>query len=84
MSDLLERVDSGLDALRQGLNSDGADLKVEALSDSNVRVSLVVTPETCEECIVSTDLMETMIKSLVGQVAPEANVDFVDPRAADN
>lgn len=80
MTDLLERVDSGLDALRAGLNSDGADLKVEALSDTDVQVSLVVTPETCQECIVPTDLMETMIKNLIGQVAPEATVNFIDPR----
>lgn len=83
MSDLKERVDTGLDTLRAGLVADGADLRVVATSETDVEVSLVITPETCEECIVSTDLMQTMITTLVGQVAPEASVSFIDPRGSE-
>ena len=83
MTDLKDRVSAGLDALRAGLTSDGADLEVEQLTESDVQVSLVLTSETCAECIVPTDVMETMVQNLVGQVAPEAQVKFIDPRAND-
>lgn len=80
MTDLQQRIDKSLDALRMGLTADGADLKVVARSESDVEVSLVITPETCQDCIVSTDLMETMVKNLVSQEAPEVNVTLIDPR----
>ena len=81
---LRERVESALEPLRTGLNADGADLQVSAerVADEVV-VSLVVTPDTCEECIVAPNLMETMVKSAVSQAVPElTNVRFYDPRNA--
>jgi hypothetical protein len=53
--------------LRQGFNADGADLCVDEASSDRVSVRLVLTDETCMDCIsptpVLTRIVETTLRS---------------------
>lgn len=83
VADLRTRVDQGLDTLRAGLASDGGDLQVTRCdADSGVEVVLALEPDACEDCLVSEELMKTMVENIVREAAPEvSDVVFVDPRA---
>lgn len=80
--DLSSRVEQGLDTLRAGLTADGADLEVTRwLPERGVEISLTLRPEACEECIVSTDMLQTMVDGVVRQAVPEIEyVQVSDPR----
>lgn len=79
-TDLKERVDSGLAPLRTGLNADGADLQITSSGLTDIEVSLILTDETCQECIVPKDVMKTIITNIVAQVSPDIDVTYIDPR----
>lgn len=80
--DLRSRVEQGLDTLRAGFADDGADLELTRwLDDRGVEISLTLRPDACEECIVSTELLQTMVDGVVRQAAPEIGyVRVCDPR----
>lgn len=81
-NDLRSRVERGLDTLRAGFADDGADLELtDWPSDRGVEISLTLRPDACDECIVSTELLQTMVDGVVRQAAPEIEyVRLRDPR----
>ena len=79
----LEAVDKVLDDLRVGFQADGADLAVEAATTAGVVVRLVVTDETCAECIVAGPMLQLMIATtLRGRFPALTKVEVIDPRGA--
>lgn len=84
MQDVRSRVEQSLESLRAGLAGDGADLSVTGWpSAGEVEISLVLQPDACADCIVSTDMLHTMIDGVVRQAAPEIDqIRVSDPRAS--
>ena len=80
--DLRSRVEQGLDTLRAGFADDGAGLELTGWpADRGVEISLTLRPDACAECIVSTELLQTMVDGVVRQAAPEIEyVRVFDPR----
>lgn len=78
------KVDEALEDLRAGLVTDGGDLKVTGGSGTTqVEVSLVLTPDACQECIVAPEMVESMVTGLVTQAVPSIEqVRYVDPRSS--
>jgi hypothetical protein len=78
-----EAVSSALDPLRQGFQADGADLLVDAASAEAVTVRLVITDETCLECISPTPLLTQIVEAAVREDFPDVGrFALVDPRSA--
>jgi hypothetical protein len=70
-----------IDPLRVGLQADGADIELVSVAETAVVVKLVVGPETCLDCILPKELLETILLSAVQEKAPGiARIDLVDPR----
>ena len=69
-------------ALRAGFQADGADLELLGVDDGLARVQLVLTSETCLECIVAKPILEQVLLSFF-QAGPIKvhTVDLLDPRA---
>jgi Fe-S cluster biogenesis protein NfuA len=70
-----------VEQLREGFQADGADLELQSLEDGVARVRLVVTDETCLECIVPGDILQTVVEASLRQAVPELRgVVLDDPR----
>ena len=81
MSAAVEDVDRALAGLREGFQADGADLEVLSVEDGVARVRLVITEETCLECIVPGHILRDVVAASVKQACPELRrVDVEDPR----
>jgi hypothetical protein len=77
VSDLTEAIGP----LRRGFNADGADLVVESATEDSTVVRLVITDETCLDCIVPHDMLEFIIAGTVTKRFPQiSNVEVIDPR----
>jgi Fe-S cluster biogenesis protein NfuA len=75
-------VDGALAGLRTGFQADGADLVAELASPERVVVRLVLTTETCEDCIVPNSILRQIINTTLRTRFPELEqVEVVDPRA---
>lgn len=75
-------VDGVLEPLRQRFQADGADLVVDGASDAEIQVRLVVTDETCLDCIMPTATLTRVEEQAVRERLPEAGrITFTDPRA---
>jgi hypothetical protein len=78
----VDAVDSVLSPLREGFQADGADLAVDEATDSLVRVRLVVTEETCHECILPGDVLTQILEATVRTSFPDIDrFEFSDPRS---
>lgn len=76
-----EKVDIALDDLRTSLRSDGADLKVEKVEKGTAYLSLILNSESCEECILPKDVLESVTVSSLQNYIPEIkSVVLNDPR----
>lgn len=81
MSDSKAELNAALDDLRMGFNADGADLEVVEAGDTAVTVRLVITEETCLECIVPKPVLVQILQSSVRKKFPNIQtVELIDPR----
>lgn len=81
MSAALGDVDRALAGLREGFQADGADLEVLSVEDGVARVRLVITEETCLECIVPGHILREVVAASVRQACPDLRrVEVEDPR----
>jgi hypothetical protein len=70
-----------LAALRSGFQTDGADLLVESVTDGHVVIRLVVSDETCLDCIVPKAMLEGVLTTRLAQQVPGfEQVELIDPR----
>ena len=77
----VETVSEALASLRAGFEADGVRLMVDTASLERVVVRLVLTPETCAECIVPTPVLERIIATALRDRFPEmGRLEIVDPR----
>ncbi len=76
-----EAVSEALNPLRQGFQADGADLEVDAASVEQIVVRLVVTPQTCFDCIVPKEMLTTIVETQLRETFPGfRRLVLVDPR----
>ncbi len=74
-------VDDVIAPLREGFQADGADLAVDEASDEVVRIRLVVTDETCFDCILPGDVLTQILETTVRGTFPDIErIEFSDPR----
>ena len=79
-----ESARQAVEQLREGFQADGADLELESLEDGVARVRLVVTDETCLECIVPGEILQTVLETSLRQSVPDLRaVVLDDPRRAE-
>jgi Fe-S cluster biogenesis protein NfuA len=77
------RIQEALGQYREMLRVDGADLELAGVDAGNVHVRLVLTPDTCEECILSQDMLEAVILQGMRESDPAiTRVVVDDPRVA--
>ncbi len=75
-------VAEALAPLRAGFEADGVHLVVETASPARVVVRLVLTSDTCADCIVPTPVLERIISTtLRGRFPKMGHLEVVDPRA---
>ena len=76
-----EDVEKALDGLCQGFQADGADLKIESATESQLTLRLVGDDETCWECIIPPDQLREVVGSVLQDSVPSiATIDLIDPR----
>jgi Fe-S cluster biogenesis protein NfuA len=77
----LERATAALAGLREGFQADGADLELVGVEGAKARVRLVVTEDTCQECIVPGPLLRQILEAQLKKACPELEaVEVEDPR----
>lgn len=75
------QVGAALAGLREGFQADGADLEVVSVENGVARVRLVVTDQTCLDCIVPGPVLRQVVEASVRQSCPEVHsVEIDDPR----
>jgi Fe-S cluster biogenesis protein NfuA len=76
-----EGVARALGEYREMLKVDGADLELVSVKGGVVQLRLLFGPETCQDCVLSRDMLETV---LLAGLEPEeiTQVVVVDPREA--
>jgi Fe-S cluster biogenesis protein NfuA len=78
---LQQRAEEALSGLREGFQADGADLELVSVDGVTARVRLVVTDETCQECIVPCPLLQQVLEAALRRECPEIDVvEVEDPR----
>jgi len=78
-----EAVSQVLEPYRVGLQSDGADLIVDAVGDDDVSVRLVFSDETCTDCIMPSATVRDVLSSMLSRHYDRiVTVDLDDPRDA--
>lgn len=81
MTELEQRAESALAGLREGFQADGADLELVGVEGGRARVRLLVTEETCLECIVERPILEQVVAAALQASCPElSGIDLEDPR----
>lgn len=76
-------VETAIGQLREGFQADGADLELVEVTEDTVRVRLIVTAETCLDCIVPGPLLHQVIESTVQDAMPTLRrLELDDPRSA--
>lgn len=81
MNDMVAEITAALSELRSGFNADGADLEVVSATANAATVRLVVTPETCLECIVPKSALQQIVENSVRRAWPQVQtVELIDPR----
>ena len=79
----LEQAERALGGLREGFQADGADLELISLEAGVARVRLLITEETCMECIVPGPILEQVIGASLRQALPDLlRIEVEDPRPA--
>lgn len=74
-----------LGPLRGGFNADGADLVVESATDGSAVIRLVITDDTCLDCIVNYETLKFIITGTVTKHFPQiSNIEVIDPRESDD
>lgn len=74
-------VESQLAGLRPAFQADGADLRLLGVTGGQVSIELVVTDETCLDCIVAPPMLAAMVEdSLLSRVGGVTSVVVHDPR----
>jgi hypothetical protein len=76
----LSRASEALAPLRDGFAEDGADLAVGGSGDA-IQVRLVLTEESCGDCIVGPDILHSIVLEQLRGAGLAAPVTVVDPRA---
>ncbi len=77
----LEQAEQDLGGLREGFQADGADLQLVSLEGGVATVRLLVTDETCMECIVPGPILEQVVTASLKQALPDLlRVEVEDPR----
>jgi Fe-S cluster biogenesis protein NfuA len=81
-NELLEdRLSGGVKDIRESLQADGADLEALDLEDGVAKFRLLVEPETCQECILSKNILEQILIRSLQRTMPQVNsVQLDDPR----
>lgn len=76
---LLERA---LAPLRVPMRADGADLELVGVADGVVRVRLVLSAETCSDCVLPADMLRSvLLAGLAAEVPGVTDVVVEDPRS---
>jgi hypothetical protein len=73
---------AALEPARRGLQADGADLDVEAVQDGIAHVRLLLSSQTCAECVVPAPLLSQILQAAVEDKGLEVRIELIDPRQA--
>lgn len=65
-------IEDALEDVRPGLEADGFELTLEAISeDGVVEVALIATPEACHDCLVPDEILTQIIEGSVARRATD-------------
>lgn len=67
-----ETVQLAIEKLRPGLASDGFDLRLGRVDDTSVEVVLEAKPDACHDCLVSDEMLTSMLETVIHQENPNA------------
>ncbi len=67
-------VDVQLDSLRESLEADGYDLRVDSLEGGRLTLSILANDGACEECLVPKPIMIELVKQALEDQSPVAEV----------
>lgn len=75
---------SGVAALREFLQADGADVELAGIEAGTLRFNLLLADARCAECVVPRPMLEAVALQLIGPLVPGlAAVAIHDPREGD-
>jgi Fe-S cluster biogenesis protein NfuA len=70
-----------LEALRESLRADGADLELVRIDNEVATVQLLLGPEVCADCILPRPSLEAVLRVAIARRHPSVSkVHLIDPR----
>ena len=75
-------VDTQLDGLRESLEADGYDLRVDSLEGGRLTLSIVANEGACEECLVPKTIMTELVKQSLSDGSGVTDVEVHYPTDA--
>jgi len=75
----IQPIAAALGLIAEGLQVDGYDLKIHGLDAGTLRVEITAGEAACEECLVSKELMGTIIMGNLPPGGPVQTVDITYP-----
>lgn len=74
-------VERTLDDLHAGFEADGYSIELTSIDEECLDLRLVLTPETCMDCIMPTDYLITLFKNMIKEETNlNININIDDPR----
>jgi len=76
MSATIDEIEEALWPIRDTLQADGFDLKVDGFKEGVVSVVILAGPEACMECLVSPGMMKVKIEHMLKGVARRVDLHY--------
>lgn len=76
---MIERIEEALQPIRNSLQADGFDLKVEAFEDGVASVVVVAGPEACIECLIPQEHIKLRIEHRLKGLARAVRLRYPEP-----
>ena len=76
---MIERIEEALLPIRNSLQADGFDLKIESFKDSVVSLVVVAGPEACIECLIPQEHIKLRIEHRLKGLARAVELRYPEP-----
>lgn len=83
LSFVQENVRRVVDEFRPGFQADGADIEIVEVSPESVRLQLITGPDTCEDCLLPREALESLFQTALRKTLGEMKVVLEDSRGSE-
>jgi len=76
----VDKIEAGLDNLRNALKNDGADITLISVNEDSIVLRLEILPGACEDCLLPLSHLKNIFNAALEQVANGRSIKIIDFR----